>query len=139
MAFNIIRIFYWASFVLSIIILPLNFGLVLAALAILILPILIIHLKNGIWINQLRNHKLILVVAATNLLVFALIRPDGVHDINGIGFSALLDVFSINGGYNHEYFDLYFYGSLALLAFQLIINLIIWSIRVRGRLVRNAK
>jgi hypothetical protein len=116
-----IKVFYWTTFGLSIIILPLNFGLGLVAMGLVILPLLILHLTIGLRVNRLENNIVSIFLSAVNLLLFALIRPDGVHAITDNGLSSALDIFGINAGYNRNYENHFFIGSFILLLVQVII------------------
>jgi hypothetical protein len=123
MSFKAIKIFYWTTLGLSIVILPLNFGLGLIAIGLVILPILILHTAIGLNLSKLENYKNSLVFSGTNLLIFALIRPDGVHAFTDNGLSSILDLFGVYGGYNREYEDYFFFGSLSLLLIQAIADI----------------
>ena len=126
---TVIKVFYWAAFALSLFILPLNFGLGLVAFAIIILPILILHFLLGLNLGKLKKYKLLVVVAACNLLAFALVRPDGVHTITDNGLSAFLDLFGIHAGFSDENESLYFMASFALLIVQLAVDITLWSLK----------
>jgi hypothetical protein len=123
MSFKAIKTIYWTAFGLSIIILPLNIGLGLIGLGIVILPILILHLAIGLGLDRIENHKTSIILSALNLLLFALIRPDGVHAITDSGLSSLLDIFGVHAGYNHKYEDYFFVASLFLLFVQVIMDM----------------
>ncbi|MCX2745623.1 hypothetical protein OO013_17205 [Mangrovivirga sp. M17] len=131
MSFKSINIIYWLTFLISIVILPLNFGLGLIAMSIIIVPVLIMHVSNGLKLKKIEKYKIAIFISTFNLLIFSLIRPDGVHAINENGLSSLLDVFHINAGYKREYENYFFIFSFILLLFQLIIEL-----RLR-KLVKN--
>lgn len=126
-----IRIFYWIAFALTILTLLLNFGIGLVALAIIILPILVLHFLTGLSLVRLQNHRLLIFISASNLFLFALLRPDGVHTLNENGLSALLNEFNIHGGYNHRYENELTVVSLALLVIQAIIEIILFRIKKR--------
>jgi len=128
MNFTTIKIFYWTTFGLSLIILPLNFGLGLVAIGLVILPLLILHLAVGLGVNRLKNHIVSIILSAVNLLLFAFIRPDGVHAITDNGLSSALDIFGINAGYNRNYENHFFIGSLILLLIQAIMDIRLWKI-----------
>ncbi len=124
-----IRFFYWTSFALSVIIIPLNFGLGLIVMGIVILPALILHLTIGLSLNRIKNHNTLIIVSAVNLLTFALIRPDGVHALTDNGLSSLLGIFGIYAGYNYEYENYFSIASLILLILQVIVDLILLKIK----------
>ena len=123
MSLKTTRIFYWTTFALSVIILPLNIGLGLFATGIFILPVLILHVMIGFGLDVLKDHPRLIVLSPINLLVFVLIRPDGVHTLTDSGMSAVLRIFGIHAGYSYKYEDYFFFGSLILLGIQLIIDL----------------
>lgn len=118
-----LKIFYWATFSAAVIILPLNFGLGLIGMGLFILPVLILHLIVALSLNKLHDRKALVTLSGLNLLIFALVRPDGVHSFTDNGLSALLEIFGIHGGYNSKYENYFFYTSLVLLVLQVIINL----------------
>jgi hypothetical protein len=118
-----IKIFYWVTFVLSLIILPLNFGLGLVAIGVVILPILVLHLSIGLGLSKIKNHNTLIVISAINLLTFVLIRPDGVHAFTDSGLSAILEMFGIYARYNYKNEDYFFIASLILLLIQVILDL----------------
>ena len=123
MSLKAIKAFYWTTFGLSVIILPLNFGLELITVGLVILPILILHLSVGVRLNKIENYKISIILSGANLLIFALIRPDGVHAFTDTGLSSILEIFGIYAGYDHEYEDYFFVGSLILLLFQGIMDI----------------
>lgn len=123
MGINSIKGIFWLTFGLSIVILPLNIGLGLMVLGLVILPVLILHLNVGLSLNKIQNHKGAIVCSAINLLVFALVRPDGVHAFTESGLSSLLSIIGINAGYNYKHENYFFYSSLVLLLVQVIIDL----------------
>lgn len=123
MSLRTIKIFYWSTFGLSVIILPLNIGLGLIALGLMILPILILHLAIGIGLSKIQNHKASIILSASNLLIFVLIRPDGVHAFTDNGLSSFLDLFGIYAGYDHKYEGSFFVASLILMLVQVIMDI----------------
>jgi hypothetical protein len=123
MSFRTIRIVYWATLALSVCILLLNVGLVLIGLGLLVLPILVLHVGNGIGLDRVKERNILPLVSTINLLAFALVRPEGVHAITENGLSAFLDVFGINSGFNRTYEGYYSAAAIALLVIQLIIEL----------------
>ena len=118
-----IKAFYWATFGLSIVILPLNFGLGLVAIGLVIIPILFLHLTIGLKLSKIENHKISIVLSGVNLLIFALIRPEGVHAFTDSGLSSIFGIFGIRTGFSHEYEDYFFIGSLMLLLVQAIMDI----------------
>jgi len=123
MSLKTIKIFYWTTFGLSVAIIALNFGLGLIALGVVILPVLILHLANGLSLNKIDNHKTAIILSASNLLIFALMRPDGVHAFTNSGLSSILDLFGINAGYNYKNEDYFLIASLILLLLQVIFDM----------------
>lgn len=118
-----VKILYWVLFLLSVVVLFLNFGLGLMTVGLVILPVLILHAGIGFSLGRLNANKGLVAWSMLNLLVFALIRPDGVHAFNETGLGALLSLFGMHGGYSHRNEDLFFFASLALLLIQLIVDL----------------
>ncbi len=123
MRINPANAIFWIAFIFAIIILPLNFGLSLIAFGLLLLPILILHFAIGLNLNKIQDHKAAIIFSAINLLVFALIRPDGAHALNETGLSAVLDIFGIDAGHDRAYENHLFYSSLVLLLVQVIADL----------------
>jgi hypothetical protein len=123
MRINSTKTIFWGTFGLVIIVLPLNFGLGLIALGLLILPILILHFTIGLSLNKIQNHKGAIIFSAINLLLFALLRPDGVHALTESGLSSLLSIFGINAGYSYKHENYFFYSSLILLLIQVVMDL----------------
>lgn len=123
MSFKIVKIYFWTTFGISVVIMLLNFGLGLIALGIVILPILILHLQNGLRLDKLQNHRTGIILSASNLLIFALIRPDGVHAFTNSGLSSILDLLGLNLGYKYKIGDYLFFPSLILLLLQVIIDI----------------
>ena len=118
-----IKKFYWTTFGLSLVILPLNIGLGIVVIGLVILPVLILHFIIGLNLSKIEHHISLIILSGINLLIFALIRPDGVHTFTDNGLSSALDIFGINAGYNREYENYFFVGSLILLIAQLIMEI----------------
>lgn len=133
MNFTTVKVFYWTTFGLSIIILPLNFGLGLVAIGLVILPLLILHLAIGLAANRLKNHRISIILSSANILLFTLIRPDGVHSFTDNGLSAVLDILGVNAGYNRNYENHFFIGSLMLLLVQAIMDIRLWKIAKKNK------
>lgn len=112
------KIFYWSTFVLSVAALLLNVGLGLFALGIIILPVLALHFAVGLVIGRIRERRPLIIISAINLLVFALIRPDGVHTFTDTGLSSLLELVGIDLGYSDRHENLFTTLSLVLLVVQ---------------------
>ena len=127
-----VRIFYWATFLLSVIIIPHDLGLGLITVGLFILPVLVLHIEIGLSLNRINGCDILIAFSAINLLVFALIRPDGAHAFTDNGLSAALGIVGIDSGYNRSYEDYFFFGSLVLLLVQLVVDL-------KLRRVREAK
>jgi hypothetical protein len=117
MRFKIISTFYWTTFILSIIVIFLNLGLGII-FGLLIIPILVIHYWNGSQLDKLKNHKKLIVFSALNLLVFSLVRPDGVHSFTTSRLSEVLDFFGIDDSGLDENEGYLFVASLLLLVAQ---------------------
>jgi hypothetical protein len=123
MRINSTKAIFWITYVLAIGILPLNFGLGIMTLGLVILPIMILHFIVGLNLDRVQTHKPAIIFSAMNLLVFALIRPDGAHAFTESGLSSALGIFGINAGYNYKYEDYFFYTSLIILLIQVITDL----------------
>jgi|SRR5688572_28144431 len=130
MSFNIVRYFYWTALGFSVILLVLNFGIGLIAMAIFILPLLILHLRNGLSLNNIKGDNTLMIISALNLLAFALIRPDGVHTLSDNGLSAFLSKFGVHAGYDAGMENYYLAASLILLVFQIAIDLKLRKLRI---------
>ena len=122
MIFKITRAYYWTSLIISVCALLLSFGLGLMALGIIILPIIIYNIKIGINLKRLQDKPKAVFFAASNWLIFALIRPDGVHATSENGLSSMLDIFGISGGYISDYENYYFTFSLLMIVIQIVTN-----------------
>ena len=120
------------TFALAVVVLPLNFGLGLIAFGLVILPVLVLHLAIGLALGHIKKHKILVIFSAINLLVFALIRPDGVHAFTDNGLSALLEIFDVHAGYDRRYENTFFVGSATLLLVQVIIDLRLRNLRMRN-------
>lgn len=127
------KAFYWTSFIISIVALLLNVGLGLFALGIVIIPLLILHVSNGLRLHM-TNHRVAIILSAVNLLAFALLRPDGAHAFTDTGLSALLDVVGINAGYDRSDEKFYFGASMTLLFIQAVMD-----IRLRKIILKASK
>ena len=121
------KVFYWTSFGLSVTILLLNFGLGLIAMRLVILPVLILHFAIGLGLDQIVDQKSAVILSAINLLLFALIRPEGVHAFTDNGLSSSLDFLGINAGYSYNYEDYFFIGGLVLLLVQAVMDIRLWK------------
>lgn len=131
MSFKTIKGIYWITFLLSIVVLPLNIGLVLVVFGGIILPILILHLIIGIQLHKLEKHKRTVLLSAINLLAFTLIRPDGVHVFNANGISSVLKIFGIRAGYSYEYEDYCVLISIILIIVQIFLEIRLNALRIR--------
>ena len=60
-----------------------------------------------------------------NLLLFSLIRPDGVHSFTQTGIESLFDFFGIYIQLNQEFENYYFNLSLVLIAIQIALEIIL--------------
>lgn len=132
-----IKIIYWVLFILSVLILPLNFGLGLVAFAVMLLPLMLLHGMIGVKIDSLENNKTLLMVSAICPLMFALLRPDGVHAITDNGLSSVLDLIGINAGFDRDYENQFSIASLAVLLLQLVVDLRLNQLRKRHERKKN--
>ena len=120
---KVLNWFYWSCFALTIIILALNVGLVLFGLGLLILPVFVLHADNGQKIRNLRGYDGLIIFSSLNLLLFALMKPDGTHTISENGLSRVLGFFGVNAGFYDNYKNWYFIACFFLLVFQFIAEL----------------
>jgi hypothetical protein len=119
-----VKIYYWTTLALSIIILLLNFGLILFVLGlIIILPVILLHIVVGLRLDKIETHKNSVIVSATTLLIFSLIRPDGGHTLSDTGLSSVLKIFGIIWGYCYNYENYFFFISMLILLFQVIMEI----------------
>jgi hypothetical protein len=128
---NFVKIYYWLAFGLSIVALFTSIGIGLVALGIILLPTVILHMLNGMHLKRLGNHKKLILLSGTNLLIFALVRPDGVHVFNKNGLSALLDLIGIDAGYNSAYDNHLTIVAILLLALQIFFDLRLRKLRLK--------
>ncbi len=113
---------FWISLFISIVIIFLNAGLFLFLSAILILPVLILHILVGKRIEKLRAYNWLIIFSILNLLLFALVRPDGVHTITDIGWTALLETLGFHTSFQKEFENYYFSAALITIILQVIID-----------------
>ena len=92
-------------------------------LGIIILPVIVLHIIIGLGIDKIKTHKTLIFLSATTLLLFSLIRPDGVHTLNDTGLSSILDKFGIIWGDCYNYENHFVFASLTILLFQVIIEI----------------
>jgi hypothetical protein len=128
---NFIKYYYWVTFGLSIVALLANVGIGLIALGIALVPTVILHVQNGLHLKRFGNHKKLILLSSTNLLIFALVRPDGVHSLDENGLSAVLDLFGVHSGYDSAYENHLTITALLLLALQLFLDLRLRKLRLR--------
>ena len=133
-----IKWFYWITFILSAFILQLNVGLGLVALAIVIIPIIAFHIIVGLSLHLLEKHRILILFSITNLLLFALIRADGVHVISDNGLSSLLYLFGINGGYSEAHEMEFFIATVVLALVQLGVEIKLVLFRLSVRQQKNS-
>ncbi|NMM47745.1 hypothetical protein [Marinigracilibium pacificum] len=117
------KIIYWFLFLISVLILLVNFGIGLMAMSIIIIPVLGLHIYNGINLDKIKDYKIAVLASSVNFLLFVLIRPDGVHSLNENGLSSFLSLFHINFGYNKNLENFSFFTSIILLFTQLFIEI----------------
>jgi len=115
-----VKLYFWIACAMSIFILGNSFGLFLLVSAIFIIPLIIIHFLAGIKSKNTVNK--LLVLSATNLLLFSLVRCDGVHNTSDSGLSALLDIVNINFGFSSEYEKIHHFLSFVFFIFQAILD-----------------
>lgn len=118
-----LMIFFWVTFIASIVILILSFGLILYVGGLLFLGMFFLHSYVGINLNKMEAKEHFVLISAINILIFSLIRIDGAHVISHNGLSSLLDLVDINWGYNSAYKNLFLGFSIILLIFQLLLDL----------------
>jgi hypothetical protein len=127
---------FWLFFAITLFILLLNIGLFFVVFGIVLFPILIIHVLVGIRMQFLKNNKWLVVLSFLNLLFFALIRPDGVHETTHIGLSSFLELFGMYGFYNPENEQFYFTATSVILIIQILIDVRLLN---RIRKIRETK
>lgn len=93
---KLIGMIYWGALTISILIIFNNFGLYLYITGFLILGALLFHIIVGTRINQLVNNKFLLTLSSINLMLFSLVRIDGVHATSGSGLSEFLQLLDLN-------------------------------------------
>lgn len=112
-----VKIYYWVTLALSIVILFLNFGIALMLFGLIILPVIVLHTVTGLRLNKIEPQKKSIIVSATTLLIFSLIRPDGVHTLHDTGLSSVLEIFGIFWGYCYNFENYFVLLSLIILLF----------------------
>jgi hypothetical protein len=120
---NKVIMYYWITFLVSIFILILNTGLWLIVSGLIILPVIILHIIVGLRLNMFETYEKPMLISSTFLLIFALIRPDGVHSFNNSGLSSFLRLFGLSWGYSNRFEDYFFVSSIILLLLQLLIEI----------------
>lgn len=120
---NKVKMYYWTTLSISIFILILNTGLWLIVLGLIILPVIILHIIVGLRLNMFENYEKPMLISSTSLLIFALIRPEGVHSFNDSGLSAFLKLFGLYWGFSSHFENHFFVSSIVLLLLQLIIEI----------------
>lgn len=111
-----------------------NAGLFLAISSIIVIPSFVLHTKIGLEINKLENCKTLIIISMVDLLLFSLVRPDGVHIFNKIGLESWLQFFGFYITVNSRLENYCLKIAIVLIAFQIILDLIILM-----RLKRNEK
>jgi len=129
---RMIKIFYCLIFAVAIFTLTQNAGLGLFALALFIIPIFILHAGIGLSIPKLKDHKTGLIVSSVNLLFFVLMRPDGAHAFTQTGLSSILEYFGVHIGPTRKYENELFFGSIALLLLQVVLDLRLRKIALKS-------
>ena len=127
------RTLYWLTFLLTILILFQNVGIVLLGLGIFILPVIILHVLVVRKLEDIEHKRLLVGVSAINLLLFSLLRPEGAHAIYMTGLSSVLDLIGISGTYNSEHENFYVSSSLILLVVQVIVDLRLMKVSILNR------
>ncbi|MGH1387279.1 hypothetical protein [Kordia sp.] len=128
-----IRIAYWIFFCISIAIMLLNIGLFFAVSLIILIPIVVLHASVGLKIQSLKKYTWLVVISFLNLLLLALIRPDGTHTTTNIGWSVLLDLLGYDGSFNRDFESYYFYGAIGLMLVQVLIDTSLWILIKRNK------
>lgn len=90
-----LRLVYWLSFILTIYILFLNFGIKLLLFGMGILLISVFHFIIGINLRYSVKHYKLLLYSSLCFLTFSLVRSDGVHTIGETGIGSLLSLFDL--------------------------------------------
>jgi hypothetical protein len=121
-----VQAYFWVTFLISLLALFLNGGLGLLVFGIVILAALIFHVVIGLKWKYSKNNNYLITLSATNLLLFALVRIDGVHTLTDSGLSALLDLIGLRGGYSRRYEELFMWSSLLLFISQIVIDIALY-------------
>ena len=124
---------YWILFGITIIALIASTGLFLILSAIVVLPVLMFHVAVGIRLKHLTSRVSLVVCSAINMLLFALVRPDGVHVINQSGLTELLDIIGIRFKYHGEHEELFLLLTLILFIAQAVLELVLFKSSRRAR------
>jgi len=110
---------YWILFVIAVIALMSSIGLFLFVSALVLIPVLLLHLAVGIRLSFLHRRAILVFFSSLNLVSFALIRPDGVHAIDKNGLTELLDMIDVNLNFQEEVYHQFLIVSIVLLVIQL--------------------
>lgn len=90
-----LRLVYWLSFILTIYILFLNFGIQLIMFGMGLLLISAFHFIIGINLRDSVKHYKLLLYSCLCFLTFSLVRSDGVHTIGNTGIREFLNLFDL--------------------------------------------
>ncbi|MFD2513345.1 hypothetical protein ACFSRY_05660 [Pontibacter locisalis] len=132
-----VQAYFWVTFLISLLALFLNGGLGLLVFGIVILAALIFHVIVGLKWKYSINKNYLITLSATNLLLFALVRVDGVHAFTDSGLSALLNLIGLSGGYSRRYEELFMWTSLLLFISQVVIDIALYRKNKQVRSVIN--
>jgi hypothetical protein len=124
---------YWILFGIAIVALIASAGLFLMLSAVLVLPVLLVHLTIGFRLALLKRKVVLVLCSAINMLLFALVRPDGVHVINQSGLTELLDIIGVHFRIHSEYEGLFALLALILFVIQVVLELVLLYSTRRAR------
>lgn len=119
---------YWFSFIISVCILVLNFGVKLILLGIVYVALFVLHFDVGISLNRiLKQYKLVLY-SCFSFIVYTLVRSDGdgEHSSGYSGIGSLLSLFDLYWD-DRVLLESLWYIEYLLLLQQFILELIIIS------------
>lgn len=124
---------YWILFGIAIVALIASAGLFLMLSAVLVLPVLLVHLTIGFRLALLKRKVVLVLCSAINMLLFALVRPDGVHVINQNGLTELLDLVGVHFRFRSEHEGLFTFLALILFVIQVVLELVLLYSSRRAR------
>ncbi len=124
---------YWIFFGIAIVALIASVGLFLMLSAVVVLPVLFVHLTVGFRLALLKRKVVLVLCSVINLLLFALVRPDGVHVINQSGLTELLDLVDVHFRFHSEHEGLFTFLALILFVIQVVLELVLLYSSRRAR------